>query len=150
MRSCGPCTACCTALGVQDVALKKPRYAPCRHECAGGCAIYAARPEACRKFACAWLLGHGGDGERPDLSGTIIEVSNRDRCVSISAAPGFDIDSPGVRTAEVTALALGIDEVQVFAAGRARITKDGVVHHCRATYDPDRTVLLVERKEARA
>ena len=78
-RACGPCTACCETLHVEE--LNKPACTPCRHqiqsdsaEAAGGCGIYTTRPAACRDFQCLWLRGlrFTGDGHRPDRSGLML------------------------------------------------------------------------------
>lgn len=71
-RSCGACTACCTALGVTE--LDKPMGARCVHErAARGCAIYADRPPSCRGYRCGWLQGALPEEFRPDRAGFIIE-----------------------------------------------------------------------------
>jgi Fe-S-cluster containining protein len=70
LRPCGPCTACCTALGVEEI--HKPNYAPCQHLCDKGCGIYEDRPGSCRSFECWWRAGMVG-GERPDKSGIIVD-----------------------------------------------------------------------------
>jgi len=67
-RKCGPCTACCTALGVEE--LNKPRGVICKHIC-NGCAIYATRPESCRTYYCAWRVGFGLPEDRPDKIGVV-------------------------------------------------------------------------------
>mgnify|MGYP001586198669 CR=1 FL=1 len=53
-RSCGDCSACCTAMRID--AISKPRDVPCAHLAARGCGIYATRPDECRTFRCAWLM----------------------------------------------------------------------------------------------
>ena len=70
IRQCGPCTACCTVMGV--VELQKENYQPCRHNC-GCCAIYDRRPSMCRDWSCVWLLGfiEGDEPARPDRLGLI-------------------------------------------------------------------------------
>ena len=75
MRSCGPCTACCTAQGVKEgLETPKPPGVPCVHLSAcGGCAIYKSRPKECRNYSCLWLLGIGPIEERPDLLGVLYE-----------------------------------------------------------------------------
>jgi Fe-S-cluster containining protein len=70
LRPCGECTACCTALGVEE--LHKPNYTPCRHLCDKGCGIYAERPGSCKTFECWWRVGMVA-GDRPDKSGIIVD-----------------------------------------------------------------------------
>ena len=66
MRSCGECTACCTALGVKE--LNKPAGDSCEKgiqighvqsttNTIVGCSTYKSRPKSCRAFECAWLQG---------------------------------------------------------------------------------------------
>ena len=75
---CGPCTACCDAIGVQS--LGKPYYARCMHlkpELVGAaCMIYETRPDECRKYRCAYhqgLLGTRTD-RRPDQNGLVVTL----------------------------------------------------------------------------
>lgn len=76
-RECGPCTACCTAVGVPE--LGKGTYEACAHLCDVGCGIYEDRPASCRTFACQWLRGVlEVDGSvdmalRPDACGVIFD-----------------------------------------------------------------------------
>jgi hypothetical protein len=64
-KQCGPCTACCTVLAVDE--LTKPKGTPCPKLCAAGCGIYETRPTSCRGFFCLWLQGAlDQDGPRPD------------------------------------------------------------------------------------
>lgn len=77
MRTCGACTACCTVMGVHELA--KARYEACENLCARGCRIYADRPASCRTFECQWLRGLlEVDGSvdpdlRPDACGVIFD-----------------------------------------------------------------------------
>ena len=76
-RECGPCSACCTVIGVPE--LGKRMYEPCEHLCEAGCGIYAERPGSCRTFECQWLRGVlEVDGTidtelRPDACGVIFD-----------------------------------------------------------------------------
>src|SRR3954464_11587648 len=71
-RTCGACTACCRVLGV--VELGKPEGVPCRHIApAGGCRIYARRPESCRVWSCAWRLGGLSEDWSPLACGMVVE-----------------------------------------------------------------------------
>lgn len=78
MRKCGTCNACCTLLAVP--AVDTPSFTRCEHLKAGRstrcCSLGdEARPEACRAFACGWLLGIGANKDRPDRSGVMITSS---------------------------------------------------------------------------
>lgn len=81
MRQCGPCTACCTSLAVDELA--KPTHSVCRHECAAGCAIYARRPQSCRDYRCLWLTGLLQDEDRPDRLGVIFNTTHLPRLGAI-------------------------------------------------------------------
>jgi hypothetical protein len=77
-RRCGPCTACCTVLGVGE--LEKESFKKCCH-LGDGCKIYASRPQSCRNWSCNWLLGQepgGDDRHRPDNLGLIFSVEMMD------------------------------------------------------------------------
>ena len=76
-RSCGPCSACCTTLGVEE--LNKPRDTPCPHLAGPGtCGIYETRPPSCQTYSCLWLLGHieGDERRRPDQLGVIFDTGS--------------------------------------------------------------------------
>lgn len=97
-RECGPCTACCTALSVDEI--EKPAGEPCSQLCSSGrgCAIYRTRPEACRTFSCWWLAELSKDvdkmfkrklhrkppppalkpEDRPDRSGVLLHAASAD------------------------------------------------------------------------
>jgi Fe-S-cluster containining protein len=83
-RSCGPCTACCSALEIasepgksttfdtgEDIA--KPAGQKCRFLGSAGCTIYFARPVVCREFKCDWLIERKGfkTEDKPDEIGVI-------------------------------------------------------------------------------
>lgn len=72
-RECGPCTACCTVFGIEE--LQKPSHQPCAHLCSAGCQIYAERPTSCATFKCYWLRGGLSDSDRPDLSGVVLSAN---------------------------------------------------------------------------
>lgn len=76
MRSCGPCTLCCTLMGVDE--LDKPAAQKCAHDCGKGCRIYDDRPTSCREFSCLWLLGSFPSYARPDKVGFVGSIE-RDR-----------------------------------------------------------------------
>lgn len=69
MNSCGDCTVCCEAFSVDE--LNKPKNTPCLN-CKGGCTIYESRPQVCRNFKCAYLVGGWNKSLRPDKCGAII------------------------------------------------------------------------------
>lgn len=78
-RRCGPCTACCTALGIPE--LDKPGFERCpklRRRRPEGCSIYGSRPNSCREWSCGWLLGIGEASDRPDRLGLIIDIEFSD------------------------------------------------------------------------
>jgi len=71
-RSCGTCTACCTALGVLEI--DKPPCTPCKHlGTTKGCGIYETRPESCRRYHCMWRAGLISAERRPDRFGIVFD-----------------------------------------------------------------------------
>jgi len=73
-RSCGTCTACCTAVPVTLPDEDKPANVRCRHVGSRGCRIYGERPALCRAWSCRWLVDPGTVGmRRPDHAGYIID-----------------------------------------------------------------------------
>ncbi len=72
-RTCGPCTACCVLLEIQDPAIAKPAGTPCRHLSAKGCGLHPHWPKLCQTWFCGWRLIPGLPEEwRPDLSGILL------------------------------------------------------------------------------
>ncbi len=86
VKTCGPCTLCCTVLDIPELA--KPAGTPCRH-LGAGCGIYPDRPSPCRVFTCGWLaIGALGEAWRPDIAGFLIR-DERDSgylCVDVDPA----------------------------------------------------------------
>ena len=81
MRSCLPCTACCTTMAVK--ALDKPRGVRCKHLTDQGCGIYETRPDECRKFYCLWADPNAEaldipDWGRPDRTGVVLAAMGHD------------------------------------------------------------------------
>lgn len=82
-RTCGGCTACCFTHGVQsnDRTMFKTERTPCVHcEEGVGCKVYNSpeKPMACDTFWCVWLLGLGGEDDRPDKSGVVVTWNTSD------------------------------------------------------------------------
>lgn len=77
-RLCGSCSLCCKLLPVPGPPLHKVAGVRCKHVKVGkGCAIYAARPMACRAFACRWLADRDTAGmPRPDRCHYVIDIAN--------------------------------------------------------------------------
>jgi Fe-S-cluster containining protein len=75
-RECGPCTACCFEITIEHPALAKPPRTLCVHCAAGGCSIYAERPDICRSWFCTWRrLADLPDHLRPDQCGLLATVA---------------------------------------------------------------------------
>jgi Fe-S-cluster containining protein len=75
-RNCGTCTACCTAMAVQEIM--KPNDTRCIYQITsnrGGCGIYDERPKSCQDFYCLWRHGFGRTMERPDRSGFVLDLT---------------------------------------------------------------------------
>lgn len=72
-RACGSCTFCCVHVPVER-PLNKPAGVACVHLHSRGCRIYAARPDVCRYWNCAWLYQEAtADMRRPDKAGYCID-----------------------------------------------------------------------------
>ncbi len=99
-RSCGPCSACCTVLRVDELA--KPAGRDCEHQRAeGGCGIHASRPAICRGYHCLWLQGGLDDDERPDRTGGIVDLEAVGAAVRLSIRelrPGAFDASPALQS----------------------------------------------------
>lgn len=67
--SCNGCTICCNVLAIE--AIDKRAHETCPY-CDNGCTIYDARPNVCRRFECAWLVGKWREELRPDRCGVMI------------------------------------------------------------------------------
>ncbi|MGF7169538.1 hypothetical protein FHS91_001207 [Sphingobium xanthum] len=74
-RDCGDCTECCHTASIESPTLTKPNGVSCPHVCATGCGIYAARPDPCSDWYCAWRLSDTLDDRwRPDRCGILVEM----------------------------------------------------------------------------
>lgn len=71
-RACGTCSACCSALRIDELN-KSPHVACDRLSAVSkGCGRYAERPLSCARFRCAWLDGVLPAEMRPDRVGFIV------------------------------------------------------------------------------
>jgi len=93
-RTCGTCTLCCKAVGVQALNKAVGSWCPECDRKGGGCRIYDQRPGECRTFSCAWLDGFLPDeGDRPDRMKVVVfqdssEDPNERIVVFAEAQPG--------------------------------------------------------------
>lgn len=73
-RPCGECGLCCKLQAIDE--LQKPAGRWCAHFATRkGCAIYDARPQACRSYQCAWTMLRGfGDEWRPDRARFLMDA----------------------------------------------------------------------------
>lgn len=78
---------CCEVMAVY--ALEKPPWSRCANQCAGGCGIYAERPEECRTFDCGWLKGMLSESEqdRPDRNGMMFVIWTPRRIWTVEVRP---------------------------------------------------------------
>lgn len=91
-RSCGQCRACCISLPIEE--LRKVSYTPCpdlRPLPAKGCGRYETRPEVCRAYRCAWLLGWTPPEDRPDRFGVILDRIEKDGYIVWRAYRTLDV-----------------------------------------------------------
>jgi len=89
-RTCGPCTLCCKLMAIPEVPTPVNEW--CKHAKKGqGCAIYADRPEPCRTFTCAWLMGELPEWARPDkIHGVVNGVTTKDaQIIQVAEDPGW-------------------------------------------------------------
>lgn len=138
-RSCGECAACCTTTPV--VPLSKPAGVPCRFQTGGDtpaegrCACYAERPACCSAFRCEWLLGDGGDQDRPDRSGVVAEYARDEvgavRIAMLSPSPGFSDEWPAFVAAIDRWRAAG---AVVIAAGKVYASPDQLRQFAKTTF----------------
>jgi len=83
-RECGPCTACCTEMAVNDPDLVKPANQICVHMRAGqGCAVHDHLNATCRHWYCGWRFLHLSDAMRPDRSHVLLSPE-------LGTTPGFE------------------------------------------------------------
>ncbi len=75
-RECGACNVCCVALTIDDPELQKVQGYRCKNMLPDkGCAIYATRPDTCRRFFCGWRqLKWVPETLRPDISGVLVRL----------------------------------------------------------------------------
>lgn len=110
-RSCGPCSACCTELGIlgagppgtDGLPTLKPERTRCPHETPDsarprraregcGCSAYADRPAGCRTYRCLYVTGEVHDNPqrdfRPDRLGVIFDREAEGAVVARELRPG--------------------------------------------------------------
>jgi hypothetical protein len=87
-RRCGTCTLCCKVLTVEE--LRKPNAEWCPHCVKGrGCAIYADRPDECRRFQCGYLLWPTlGEHWLPARSKLVVAFKPDGREIVVHVDPG--------------------------------------------------------------
>jgi hypothetical protein len=92
-RDCGGCTVCCTALPVDEPALRKQANVDCPQcDVGGGCRVYDRRPQTCREFFCGWrALPKLGDEWRPDRSGVMVTFDDQDIPPGYPIRPAFKL-----------------------------------------------------------
>jgi hypothetical protein len=85
---------CCESAPIESAELQKPEWARCTNCTGDGCAIYASRPEVCRRFECEWLKGNLPDNFWPAGSGILIYSSGFEaaRPMADAAPPAFIVN----------------------------------------------------------
>jgi hypothetical protein len=74
-RECGNCSLCCRLLDVPEAGKQTAQWCPHCRPGKGGCSIYAARPQACRHWACSWLVNSDfGDEWFPKACGIVVDM----------------------------------------------------------------------------
>jgi hypothetical protein len=117
-RACGSCNVCCVALTIDDPALRKVQGYRCPNTLPDhGCAIYEARPNACRSFFCGWrLLKWVPETLRPDTSGVLVGLTHEGadaqgqprRGVTFTLLSGQALKAEGLAETVAAAVAAGI------------------------------------------
>ena len=83
-RDCDDCSACCRIFAIESDGLSKPADVLCHHRSAGGCEIYAQRPQVCRTFFCAWRrIASMPEETRPDRMGVVFSLARPAVAVNI-------------------------------------------------------------------
>jgi hypothetical protein len=79
-RACGSCTVCCKEPTIESDTFRKVQGVLCVHcTAAGGCRIYAQRPDVCREFYCQWRrYAWLDDSWRPDRSQIMLRATDDD------------------------------------------------------------------------
>ena len=67
---------CCVLTAVPEI--NKPANTPCQflnilEPSCENCLIYKDRPQRCKDYKCAWLLGYGQEEDQPNKSGILID-----------------------------------------------------------------------------
>jgi Fe-S-cluster containining protein len=90
-RSCGTCSLCCKVLPVAE--LNKPAGQWCMHCVPGsGCAIHADRPQACRRFFCAWRFDPNlGPEWKPEACRFVLSVDPVHKALRVTVDPGMPL-----------------------------------------------------------
>lgn len=75
-KACGPCTACCSSVPVQEIGL--PAYQRCPHLMGPpsahiGCGVYETRPDSCYRWSCMYLASDLPEEFRPDRCGFVVD-----------------------------------------------------------------------------
>ena len=130
-RSCGQCRACCTSLAI--AALDKAMYEPCKHLAEApmkGCSIYETRPQDCREWSCAWLLGQVDDPHlRPDRCGVVMSIRKTERYGNVwclwTTETDEQFDSADVSNIIATLLSLRQTVCLIFRDGSKQFMRDG-------------------------
>lgn len=77
-RACGECSLCCLIPDIPVERKSKLDYCPHCRPGKGGCSIYADRPDLCKTYSCAWLVGSVPDRWRPLTCKMIIDFDRTD------------------------------------------------------------------------
>ena len=103
LRTCGDCKVCCNSLSVPDMEpTPKEAHVDCVHLTEKGCGTYETRPQSCKDFYCAWLIGHPSltGAMRPDRFGIVVWVAQTVHGESyyVDEARQGAFDDPAVKT----------------------------------------------------
>ena len=74
--TCGNCVECCRVFPIEEI--QKPKHILCINCSGKDCNVYTTRPDACKNFNCAFLVGNWREELRPDKCGVIIYRDKKD------------------------------------------------------------------------
>jgi hypothetical protein len=91
-RVCGDCHVCCgPSLSIDGGTFADHLHGDaCPQLRAGKCTRYDDRPQVCRSFVCEWMLGMGGEPDRPDRSDVLVYRSWSEAAARAHAAVGIN------------------------------------------------------------
>jgi hypothetical protein len=97
-RPCGDCTACCDHFEIEEIEKGAKQRCPLLKAVGVGCSVHATdkMPKACSRYACAWSMGLGKAGDRPDRSGVIVDFRDGSQGDGLYGHVAVEVDESNV------------------------------------------------------